>query len=57
MNDKEKITLNALYQRLSKYAKHHYPAPFQNVNNIDDYVKIAFEQYMNPMEHSYMADL
>ena len=57
MNKNKKISLNMLYQRLSRYAKNYYPAPFQEVDDIDEYVKIAFELYMSPDEHQNMAEL
>lgn len=46
LDHKETISLNDLYMRLSNEHKLQYPAPFQEVNDIKDHVRIAEELYL-----------
>lgn len=41
------VTLNSLYLRLSNDLKLEYPAPFQEVDNIRDHVKMAEQLYLD----------
>ena len=51
------ITLNAVYQRLSKSLQLKYPAPFETVHNIEDHVKIAEKLYLDEKEYLNYKDL
>ena len=51
------LTLNELYMRLSKSTKLQYPAPFQDVDDLDDHVKIADELYLDEEEFQNYKDL
>ena len=53
LDSEKSLTLNELYMRLSKDTQLQYPAPFQQVDNINEHVKLADKLYLDEAEYKH----